>query len=68
MKELDVLLTGYLRTHWPVADEAERACFAQFLDLPDPEIVAYLVAGEDPGTDPVLQRLVVRLRGALARS
>ncbi|MFM1885120.1 MAG: Flavinator of succinate dehydrogenase [Pseudomonadota bacterium] len=63
-----MLLTAYLRERWPQADEAERDCFEQFLDLPDPQIAAYLVAGEDPGADPQLQALVVRLRATLQRS
>lgn len=63
MKELDLLLLRYLHGAWAGADAAQRACFEQFLDLPDPQIVAYLVAGE-PAADPQLARLIDSLRAA----
>ena len=47
MKELDLLLTAYLREHWPSASPAERLCFAQILELPDPELAAYLLGNAD---------------------
>jgi antitoxin CptB len=62
MKELDLLLTGYLRERFPVAAEAERERFEQILELPDPDLAAYLVAGE-PAADPGLQPLIDLLRG-----
>ena len=61
MKELDLLLTRYLRGRWPAAPESERACFEAFLELPDPVIAAYLVAGV-PAEDPTLQPLIDQLR------
>jgi antitoxin CptB len=61
MKELDLLLTRYLRDRWPDASEAERACFEAFLELPDPQIAAYLVAGER-AIDPAEQSLIDHLR------
>lgn len=61
MKELDLLLTRFLRERWPAASEAERASFESFLDLPDPEIAAYLVAGV-PAEDPSLQPLIDQIR------
>lgn len=48
MKELDLLLLRYLRERHPSAPEAERAAFEEFLELPDPELVRYLIAGENP--------------------
>lgn len=51
MKELDLLLVRYLRTSYASAPESERAAFAQFLELPDPQIARYLVWGDVP-TDP----------------
>jgi antitoxin CptB len=48
MKELDILLTRYLRRHFEQASAAERAAFAEFLELPDPEIAGYLLAGHEP--------------------
>ena len=61
MKELDILLLRYLNGPWAQADAAERDCFEQFLELPDPDIVSYLVAGE-PASEPLLQRLIDALR------
>ncbi len=61
MKELDLLLTRYLRERWPAASEAERGRFESFLELPDPQIAAYLVAGV-PAEDTELQPLIDQLR------
>ena len=63
MKELDILLTRYLREHFATAPESERASFEAILELPDPVLAAYLVAGE-PTADPGHQPLIDRLRGA----
>lgn len=51
MKELDFLLLRYLRERYPQAASDERAAFAEFLELPDPDIAGYLLAGDVP-TDP----------------
>jgi|SRR5690349_8460832 antitoxin CptB len=48
MKELDLLLLRYLRERHPHAPASERAAFAGFLELPDPEIARYLVWGDVP--------------------
>jgi len=48
MKELDFLLLRYLRERHPTAAAEERAAFVQFLELPDPELVRYLLAGDVP--------------------
>lgn len=48
MKELDLLLTRYLRERFENAASEEQAAFVQFLELPDPEIAGYLVAGDVP--------------------
>jgi succinate dehydrogenase flavin-adding protein (antitoxin of CptAB toxin-antitoxin module) len=63
MKELDILLNRYLSEHFATAPEAERARFEQILELPDPQLAAYLVAGE-PTADPGHQPLIDQLRGA----
>ena len=36
MKELDLILQGWLERRYAGASAAERALFAQFLELPDP--------------------------------
>jgi antitoxin CptB len=61
MKELDLVLTRYLREHWPHADAATRRCFEQILELPDPVLAGYLMGRETPA-DPQLQQLVGQLR------
>jgi len=48
MKELDFLLLRWLERCYPMAGEQERRDFDAFLDLPDPELVGYLVRGEPP--------------------
>jgi antitoxin CptB len=60
MKELDLLLTAYLRERWPGASAAERATFEQILELPDPLLAAYLTGRETPA-DPKLESLVAVL-------
>jgi antitoxin CptB len=66
MKELDLLLVRYLDQRWPVAAAAERAAFELFLELPDPEIAAYLLGGVDP-PDAGSRELVEALRRAAPR-
>ena len=48
MKELDFLLVRYLRERYSQAASDERAAFADFLELPDPDIARYLLAGDVP--------------------
>ncbi len=61
MKELDLILTGYLRAGWPQAPAGERAAFEALLELPDPELAAYLLGGE-AATEPALEACLVTLR------
>jgi antitoxin CptB len=46
MKELDLLLLRFLRQPRGASDEL--AAFAEFLELPDPDLLRYLVAGDVP--------------------
>lgn len=39
-RELDLLLSNYLETRYPVADEEEKARFAALLKLDDSELMA----------------------------
>ena len=41
--ELDLLLTRYLESAYPQADEIEKQHFQKLLDLQDPEILSYLM-------------------------
>lgn len=61
MKELDLVLTRYLREQWPLATVAERACFERILELPDPLLAAYLT-GRERSPDHDLQQLLDRMR------
>lgn len=62
MKELDLLLVGFLDQHYDRASSREREAFRALLELPDPELLGYLVAGVVPH-DPDLARLTARLSG-----
>jgi len=48
MRELDTLLTRYLERSYPASSPAERAAFAQLLELPDPDLFGYLVGRNVP--------------------
>ncbi len=48
MKELDLVLERWLARHFDTASAAERQAFAEFLELPDPELARYLLGGERP--------------------
>lgn len=62
MKELDLVLTRYLRDRWPQADAAERAQFEALLDMADPLIADWLMERAAP-PDAAMQRLIALLRG-----
>jgi antitoxin CptB len=57
MRELDVLLERFLREGYPNASTTERAAFEQLLQLQDPELARYLLAGAEP-VNPQLRRIV----------
>lgn len=63
MKELDLLLGHYLEHDWPAASSEDRGLFGRFLELPDPEIAAYLFGGVVP-QDPGLARIARRIAAA----
>jgi antitoxin CptB len=65
MKELDLLLLGYLDAHWATAAPDERRAFEAFLELPDPVIAGYLLGGEQ-APDAGIRGLVDALRKASA--
>jgi succinate dehydrogenase flavin-adding protein (antitoxin of CptAB toxin-antitoxin module) len=52
MKELDALLTAYLDSHYQQADATEKAAFRSLLELPDPELVGYLLHSKRPESEP----------------
>jgi antitoxin CptB len=63
MKELDLLLEGYLTERYPAADAAEQGAFRELLDMQDPELFAFVTGRERPATQE-LCRVVDALRRA----
>ncbi|MBV6417961.1 MAG: FAD assembly factor SdhE [Steroidobacteraceae bacterium] len=61
MKELDLLLGRFVAHGFAAASNEDRAAFIRFLELPDPELAAYLLGGVMP-SDPAFARLVRTLR------
>lgn len=57
------MLVRWLESYYPQASEAERANFERFLDLPDPDMAAYLLKHERPA-DPAFAALVAQLAAA----
>jgi len=62
MKELDVVLGGYLEQHYAAAPAAEQAQFRALLEMPDPDLYNLLI-GRDAALDPARARLLQQLRG-----
>jgi antitoxin CptB len=62
MKELDVILERFARGGVPGGDQAR---FEALLQLPDPVLAGYLLAGDTP-PDPALAQLVARIRTYVA--
>jgi antitoxin CptB len=60
MRELDVLLMGFIDHDYAAASPAQKQAFERLLSLQDPEIQALLV-GRLPVDDPALDALVQRL-------
>jgi succinate dehydrogenase flavin-adding protein (antitoxin of CptAB toxin-antitoxin module) len=62
MKELDLLLLGWLHGQYPSATEARRGEFEALLELPDPLLARYLLGLTRPeGAE--LAALVESIRG-----
>ncbi len=60
MRELDVLLEGYLERRFDQAPEAERQAFISLLHKEDPEILAWLLNQAAPPAE--LADVVARLQ------
>ena len=63
MRELDVLLSAYFEKVYPASDESQKAAFREVLELPDPELIDYLLSGKNPA-DPELANVVDCIRGS----
>jgi antitoxin CptB len=62
MKELDVLLERYVRSHLPEATGDQRQTLSALLELPDPLLADYLF-GHATAAEPRLAGLVAAIRG-----
>jgi len=62
MRELDVLLSGWLDKEYSVVSNADKSAFQRLLALPDPELARYLLAGET-SRDSDIARVVQSIRG-----
>ena len=60
MRELDVLLQRYLEVRYAHAPQEEQQAFEALLELPDPELFAYVVKRTEP-SDPLLLNVITRL-------
>jgi antitoxin CptB len=63
MKELDLMLAAWVQKRYEAATQAERAHFQSLLDLPDPDLVRYLLGGEEPDS-PDLAAAVAGVRAS----
>jgi len=61
MKELDQLLVGYLDEHFDAVGDAEKTAFQSLLELPDPELIGYLLGKGTPDEESIA-RVVNRIR------
>ena len=60
MRELDELLARYLGNAFERAPESEKTAFHELLELPDPELMGYLLGGQlhsDPQIADVIETI-----------
>ena len=65
MKELDLVMSGYLERHYEAAPDTQQAQFRELLQLQDPELYSLLLARGGPD-DPEFAELLAVLRGLSA--
>lgn len=61
MRELDELLLGFYERHYGSAPESEKSAFRRLLELPDAELIGYLL-DSTAAADPELEHVVQRIR------
>jgi len=61
MKELDVVLEGYLASHYANASPEDKTAFEALLELPDPELL-YQLTGRANAADDAQARVIEILR------
>ena len=67
MKELDLVMTGYLDNHYELASADEQALFKTLLDMSDPDLYALLL-GRSRAPTPKLERFTRSIREMTAQS
>lgn len=63
MRELDAVLQSFVQNVVATLSPSELVCFEQILELPDPELLAYLTGRSAP-QDPAIERLIERIRSS----
>ena len=66
MKELDVVMTGYLESHYASASEVEKSGFKELLEMPDPDLYALLL-GKVTSPNEAIDGLVRSIRSMVSR-
>lgn len=61
VREMDLIMGRFADAHLPTMNDDELAEFERLLDIPDPEIMAWIVGGEAPPRE-FLTTLFARLR------
>lgn len=64
MRELDILLAGFLQCHYDDLSSGERADFERLLDSPDPVIMEWLY-GYNQAPDEEMARLLGKIRNSV---
>ena len=59
MRELDDLLLAFLQNHYDDATEMDKCAFRTLLELPDPELIGYLLHKEQPAAE--LKRVIAHI-------
>ena len=59
MRELDDLLLDYLQKHYDNATETDKCAFRTLLELPDPELIGYLLHKDQPAAE--LSRVIAHI-------
>jgi succinate dehydrogenase flavin-adding protein (antitoxin of CptAB toxin-antitoxin module) len=67
MHELDGVLETFLASSFASLSAADKSRFAAILDLPDPDLYAYLAGRVEP-TDPGSAALIARIRATGPRA
>ena len=62
MKELDVVLSGYLDSYYEDATPGDKCIFRSLLEMPDPDLYA-LILGRFDAPDDTTEQFVTKLRG-----